>query len=159
MPNSNVLSERDFAQMDRKVKQKPNIITLAASGMSMYVNNRTGTWVCTKDDKSQQRLLQQVVTLAPKLVKSLKEKRKGLLQKRNDKQPKVSVEKEVSKQSDTDEGKTLTISLPKINGLWGKEESTGESISHVSVNKQKNVPLSKIADCYVLKGRGVSLNF
>ena len=49
------------------------------------------------------------------------------------------MEKEVSKQSGTDLEKTLTISLSKINGLWGKEESTGESISHVSVNKQKNV--------------------
>ena len=96
-PRSNVLSERDFAHMDRKVRQKPNIHTLAASGMIMYVNNRTGAWLCTKDDQSQQRLLQQVVTLAPELVKSLKEKRKSLLQKRNDKQPKVRMENEVSK--------------------------------------------------------------
>ena len=81
-PRSNVLSERGFAQMDRKVKQKPNIITLAASGMIVYVNKRTGAWVYTKDDKSQQRLLQQVVTLAPKLVKSFKEKRKGFFAKK-----------------------------------------------------------------------------
>ena len=64
------------------MKQKPNIITLAASGMSMYVNNRTGTWVCTKDDKSQQRLLQQVVTLAQKLVKSFKEKKERFIAKK-----------------------------------------------------------------------------
>ena len=105
MKVSNVLLERDFAQMDKKVKQKLNIGTLAATGMIMYVNNRTGALLCTKDDQSQQRLLQQVVTLAPELVKSFKEKRKGLLQKRNDKQPKVRMEKEVSKQSGTDKKK------------------------------------------------------
>ena len=136
-PRSNVLSERDFAQMDRKVKQKPNISTLAASGMIMYVNNRTGAWLCRKDDESQQRLLQQVVTLAPELVKSFKEKRRDLLQKRIGKQQKVRMEKEVSKQSAADEKKALTISLSKINGLWDTEESIEDNISNVSVSEQR----------------------
>ena len=33
----NLLSERDFAQMDRKVQQKPNIVTITASGVIHHV--------------------------------------------------------------------------------------------------------------------------
>ena len=47
------------------MKQKPNLSILAASGMIMYLNIRAGAWLCTKDVERKQRLLQQVVTLAP----------------------------------------------------------------------------------------------
>ena len=40
-PRTNILSERDFAQMDRKVSQKPNISTISASGVIIFLNNKT----------------------------------------------------------------------------------------------------------------------
>ena len=59
---TNILSERDFAQMDRKVRQKQNISTIAASGTIMFLNNRTINWSNSKTEED----LEKIVTIARK---------------------------------------------------------------------------------------------
>ena len=42
VPKTNVVSERDFAQLDRLLREKPNASTLSLEGMIMLANNKTG---------------------------------------------------------------------------------------------------------------------
>lgn len=47
--NTNAVSERNFAQLDRMMCQKPNADTVALEGMILYANNRvTGAWLAGK---------------------------------------------------------------------------------------------------------------
>ena len=65
---TNILSERDFAQMDRKVKQKPNISTLGASGLIMYLNNNVKDWIDEKEQEEQAEVIAKAVKLAPERI-------------------------------------------------------------------------------------------
>ena len=44
-PCTNVVSDRDFAQYDRRLSMKPNMTTLAAAGSIMFNNNKTLDWL------------------------------------------------------------------------------------------------------------------
>ena len=55
VPKQNIISERDFAQLDRQLDQKQNLSTAAVSGLICFANNNTANYVdnCTKEEKSQ----------------------------------------------------------------------------------------------------------
>ena len=55
VPKQNIISERDFAELDRQLEQKQNVSTAAVSGLICFANNKTANYLenCTKDEKSQ----------------------------------------------------------------------------------------------------------
>ena len=55
---TNVLSERDFAQFDKKLTMKPTLSTIAACGLIMFSNNRTGEWLMHKDEVELKTLIE-----------------------------------------------------------------------------------------------------
>ena len=72
---TNVLSERDFAQMDRKVVQKPNITTIAASGAILFLNNQPIEWLEQKPEDFQEKAIEKIRRKAPEMIKKYREKR------------------------------------------------------------------------------------
>ena len=54
-PRTNIVSERDFAQYDRRMHMKPNMTTLAAAGSIMFNNNKTFQWIDEKSNEEIQR--------------------------------------------------------------------------------------------------------
>lgn len=55
--STNVVSERDFAQLDRLLREKPNARTLALEGMVMFANNKTSQWLSAKSSAEQAEIL------------------------------------------------------------------------------------------------------
>ena len=49
--NTNVISERDFAQWKSKMEAKPNMTSVAAAGVIMYNNNDTLSWLDRQTDE------------------------------------------------------------------------------------------------------------
>jgi len=45
VPKTNVISERDFAMLDRMIRDKPNATTVALEAMILYTNNQTQMWL------------------------------------------------------------------------------------------------------------------
>ena len=54
VPNSNVISERDFAKLDRLLREKPNATTLSLEGIILFSNNKTATWLQDKSPKEKE---------------------------------------------------------------------------------------------------------
>lgn len=88
-PKTNVLSERDFAQMDRKVSQKPNISTIAATGTILFLNNKTYGWLRKMPPNLKTKLISKVIRLAPSCIKQYQEKRNEIRIQRVDKQQRI----------------------------------------------------------------------
>ena len=51
--STNAVSERDFAQFDSLLREKPNASILAIEGMIVFANNQTGKWVASKTDEER----------------------------------------------------------------------------------------------------------
>ena len=145
-PRTNMLSERDFAQMDRKVQQKPNIATITASGVIMFVNNRTSGWLREKSDDDQEKLIQQAMKMAPGVRKQFRERRDRIRESRIDLQHKVRMEKEVAKQNLSDEKQALSVSISSYNGLWDTIQSVEANLKNLaSVSEEKKALRSQIS--------------
>ena len=57
VPSTNAVSERDFAQLDRLLWEKPNASVLALEGMTAFANNKTLTWLKAKGESERQAIL------------------------------------------------------------------------------------------------------
>ena len=141
---TNILSERDFAQMDRKVKQKQNISTIGASGVIMFMNNKTGLWLNEKTQKEQEDLISKVVHLTPERIKAYQEKRKDLLRARQDKMEKKKLDAEVQTQKKSDEKEKLTKKVEEFGGLWGSSDKVDEQLSCLPAKQHRAAIVSQI---------------
>ena len=65
---TNVISERDFAQYDRKLKAKPHITTVAAAGIIMFNNNKTYSLLDNKDEAEFSKIIESSRTNRKKLI-------------------------------------------------------------------------------------------
>ena len=65
MPKSNVISERDFAKLDRLLREKPNATTLCLEGMILFANNQTSHLLDSKPVEEKQDLFKTTRNLAP----------------------------------------------------------------------------------------------
>ena len=81
---TNILSECDFAQMDRKVRQKQNISTIAACGTIMFLNNHTINWLNSKLEEDTEKVVTLARKAAPLHIKYYREKKKKITQTRID---------------------------------------------------------------------------
>lgn len=77
---TNTISERDFAQLDRLLREKPNATTMSLEAMVMFSNNKTAKWLQTKTAKEREQLFKQVCENGPKFRKVFKERRLALLE-------------------------------------------------------------------------------
>ena len=82
VPNSNTVSERDFAKLDRLLREKPNATTLALEGLILFSNNKTAAWLQAKSENDRKELFRKVRKLAPEFRDLYKERRQKLLEDR-----------------------------------------------------------------------------
>ena len=126
---TNILSERDFDQMDRKFHQKPNITTIAASGVIMFLNNKTSKWLKLKSEEEQAHLVDKAMQMTPERIKLYKEKRKSILRARINSQERKKLATKVGEQAKATNKEELCKEIEKIGGLWTTKEQMEANLS------------------------------
>jgi len=66
VPCTNTISERDFPQLDRFLRMKPNATTLALEGVILYANNKTSQWLSEKSREEREKIISAAKRIAPK---------------------------------------------------------------------------------------------
>ena len=62
---TNTISERDFAKMDRLIREKPNASVLAIEAPVLFTNNKTTEWLSSKSPTEKEVLFSNARKLAP----------------------------------------------------------------------------------------------
>ena len=57
VPQTNTISETDFAQLDRFLREKPNASILSLEAMILFCNNKTAKWLSDKSPAERSKLL------------------------------------------------------------------------------------------------------
>ena len=83
MPKTNVISERDFAKLDRLLCEKPNATTLCLEGMILFANNKTSAWLDSKTQDEKQDLLKNARSLSPEFKQLYWLRKQRLLEERS----------------------------------------------------------------------------
>ena len=76
------MSERDFAQLDRLLREKPNASILSLEAMILCSNNKTAKWLYEKSEAERSKLLQKARACGPELKNQYQARKKQLLEER-----------------------------------------------------------------------------
>ena len=80
-PKHNIITERDFAQLGRKLQEKPNISTIGLTGTVMYLNNQTGRWLEKLSEADRNEYISRARAEAPEARLLFRKKQKERLEK------------------------------------------------------------------------------
>ena len=116
--NTNAIAERDFAQLDRFVREKPNASTIAMDGMIAFANNKTGAWLGAQTPAQRAKVLAIGRKTAP-LLRDLYKDRQAEIRDHRIKQVEEK-EKDIKKKREKvlQKKEALTQEISKCGGLW-----------------------------------------
>ena len=136
VPNSNTISERDFAKLDRLLREKPNATTLALEGIILFSNNKTARWLREKSTEDREILFAKARKIGPEFKSLYKLRRKQLLEDR----AKVLREKQVALQKLQEkkfrEKEKLTEEI-MMYGLWQSETQVTSALEKLKSTTEK----------------------
>ena len=146
VPKTNVISERDFGQLDRLLREKPNASTLSLEAMVLFSNNKTAYWLNSKSQAEVKDLLQKARNVAPEFKQLYEDRRKQMQEERTQLLKAKEQALQAAKEKSLRQKEQLTQEVVQC-GLW----QTHHDIMN-GLGKEK----SKSAKLKVLK---VQLNF
>ena len=83
VPTTNVAPERDFAILDRMIREKPNANLVAIESMILY-SHKSSHWLEQKTCEERELLLRAARTLAPAIRERFKNRRLALEKRRGE---------------------------------------------------------------------------
>lgn len=136
VPTTNVISERDFAQLDRFLREKPNATTLSLEAMIMFSNNKTASWLHTKTLKEREELMKKARSVIPEFKQLYRVRRQQLLEARASllQAKRLQLEKLQAKKQREKEG--LVQEIVKY-GLWQSKQQVSEQLLKLKTKKEK----------------------
>ena len=136
VPNSNTVSERDFAKLDRLLREKPNATTIALEGLVLFSNNKTAQWLNEKSFEDREALFKKARKIAPEFKDLYKQRRRKLLEDR----AKVLRDKQLALQKLREkkfrEKEKLTEEI-MVYGLWQNESQVTSGLDKLSSTSEK----------------------
>ena len=136
VPKTNVVSERDFAQLDRLLHQKPNATTLCLEGMILFANNKTSRWLDSKSQEERQDLLKKARIIAPEFKQLYRIRRQKMLEERSKMLQAKQLQLERMRQKKLKEKEHLTENIVTY-GLWQTSEQVDENLRKLKTKKDK----------------------
>ena len=121
VPNTNAVSERDFAQLDRLLRQKPNADTIALEGMLMFANNKTAQWLSAKSEEERSTVLEIARQSAAETRACFRARQEAIRTKRREMLKKREKEIEDKRNKELKRKEELTAEIATL-GLWVTEE-------------------------------------
>ena len=142
VPTTNISPERDFAVLDRYLREKPNANLIALESLILFSHNRTATWLdqCSCDET--EKLLHAARMLAPSLRMKFKARRQEIERKRQEdlqKRAEAIARKELKA---IKEKEKLTKGIEKV-GLWTSRMEIEDGLDGF-VKKTKKLEVLKL---------------
>ena len=133
---TNTVSERDFAQLDRLLREKPNATTMSLEAMVMFSNNKTAKWIKTKSAQEREDLFKLAREKGPKFRKIFKARRLEMLEEKakqmREKQA-TAARKRVKERKEKEDLTQAIISM----GLWQTTDQIEAGLSKLRSKTSK----------------------
>uniref|UniRef100_A0A1X7UAB5 Uncharacterized protein n=1 Tax=Amphimedon queenslandica TaxID=400682 RepID=A0A1X7UAB5_AMPQE len=141
VPTTNVSPERDFAVLDRLLREKPNAQLISLEAIILFAHNKTSKWVAELSCDEREKLFKAARSLAPSFKEKFKARRQEIESRR-----KRDMEKRIEDNARKDmkivkEREMLTKQIEENGGLWMKEEEMETALASLSTQKKKKEAL------------------
>ena len=143
-PKENIISERDFAQLDRLLDKSPTTSTIAASGIVCVINNKIPEYLESLSEEEKHEIIQRAIQQVPKKRKELQRKKKIICERKLEQMKEKREKRE--KQAATRERRKeeLGIVIGKYGGLWQNEQDLERNINSLEDHERKEAIIAQI---------------
>lgn len=131
VPTTNVAPEREFAMLDRLMREKPNAKIIALESIILYSHNQTSKWLDGKQSEEKEKLLQAARTLAPIIREKFRDRRKVIEDRSTAALQRKQEELLRKSRQAIKEKEVLTKEIEKI-GLWTTKADIESGLAHFS---------------------------
>ena len=128
---TNAISERDFAQLDRLLREKPNADTVALEGMILFANNKTATWLHSLPPSEQEQLVDVARRTAPSARQQFNDRQAAIRDHCLAELKRKQEEREKKRLADIARKEQLTKDIEQ-HGLWTVETNVEEKLAAIS---------------------------
>ena len=136
VPKTNVSPERDFAVLDRLMREKPNATYIALEAVILFSHNKTSEWIDKKSSKEKERLLKAAREMAPVHKVNFQKRREEITAKRLDEIKKKEEEIKRKREKELKEKERLTKEVQKT-GLWTTHDDVASGLELLTSNTKK----------------------
>ncbi len=136
VPTTNVSPERDFAVLDRLLREKPNAHYIALEAMILFAHNKTSSWMNKMSLDERSKLIEAARTLAPSFKSKFKARREELLTKREKDIEKREQDIARKKLKELRQKEKLTKEIG-VYGLWSSREEVEDGIEVITKQAKK----------------------
>ena len=140
VPTTNTVSERDFAKLDRLLREKPHASTLALEAHILFTNNKTSAWFASKSQEERKLLMETARKMSAKHKKTFKDRLKALEEKRTQAQLDRERQREETERRVLLQKEKITSDIIH-SGLWLSLEDIDRSLEQCSSETQKREAL------------------
>ena len=130
------ISEHDFAQLDRLLREKPHASMLSLEAHILFSNNKTNEWLESKSQDELKSLMETARKLVPKHKQKFRERLAAIQAHRTEVQQKQEKEKQAAKQKFLLEKERITTDMIQF-GLWQSETDVNEGLKIAKSETQK----------------------
>ncbi|CAG2253618.1 unnamed protein product [Mytilus edulis] len=131
-----IISERDFAHLDRLTREKPNANTIAVEGMILFTNNKTLQWLYSLNPDKKTEVFKIARGNAPKMIKNyrkqkivIEENHIKILNKRKEENLRLQ-------QNKMDELNKIRADIEKIGGEWKCQKEIDDNLNNIAKSKK-----------------------
>ncbi|KAL5011134.1 hypothetical protein ScPMuIL_013439 [Solemya velum] len=115
---TNIVSERDFASLDRLRREKPNANTIALEGMLCYSSNNTLQWLDSLDSEKKAKVMENARKKAPDAVMKFRDRKANIKRRLVELLETRKEEKMVREKKAMESREKATNELIQYGGLW-----------------------------------------
>ena len=143
VPKTNVISERDFAMLDRMIRDKPNATTVALEAMILYANNQTQMWL----DQHTLGDREKIFAVARKMATTVKQKfhlRRTKIREQRHERQQQELQTAERKRLKMLKDKEKWVDAIQKYGLWKSEQQIRQEMQKLTASECKNAVITQI---------------
>ena len=134
--STNTVSERDFAKLDRLIREKPHSTILALEAHILFSNNKTSSWFASQTPEVQSELMETARRMGHKHKKKFQERLAVIHEKRNDLLKMREQAKHASEQRILLQKEKITSDMVQ-HGLWQSIDDIDKNLNQIKSETQK----------------------
>ena len=136
VPKTNTVSERDFAKLDRLLREKPNATTLSLEAMILFTNNKTASWLRAKPNEEVRELMQKARSMAPEFKRLYDKRRQQIREERVELLKAKQHALLAAQERNVRQKEQLTQDIIRY-GLWQSPAQVADSLSQLKSKAEK----------------------
>lgn len=136
VPTTNIAPERDFAILDRLIREKPNASVVALESMVLYSHNKTSLWLEKQPLDDRKKLIEVERRFAPSVRMKFNERQQVIETRSQDALQKRQRDIAHREMRVTQENDKLTQEVHSI-GLWMNTRDIERGLQNISKKTEK----------------------